>query len=163
MRHVGDMNSYFERLVAIVNNVQRVIKISRRFGINRKDSILSEISSHIGRSFVCGEGQFFSKFRLRQRMVTNSRSGILQGTAGRHLTTFSLKSTHKSTVSQEERIETEEKGSNTPSFENPQSFKIAFVSLSTSPISPSSSTSVPKGCRLVIGHRLIHATKSRFA
>lgn len=89
----------------------------------------------------------------------NLRSETDQGSAGKQLMTASLNSAMTRVKSVEHT--TAEQVDHAPSVENPQSFRIAFVSLSISPTSPNSSTSAPKGCKLVIGHRLMQAENNR--
>lgn len=137
MGNIGNMDTNFKRAVIEFVDVQCIIEVTSSIRIDSEDPALSEVLSRVNLSLRNGP------WRRRETLCD-----IIGESASdpRLVSPFAK--------------ETETKGSTHVSSVKPQSFSRALLSASRLPISPSSSTSDPKGCRDVIGHRLMHATKS---
>jgi hypothetical protein len=152
---IGDVDSYFERSVVVLDDVKSIVEVLSRLGVDSEHSVVSEVSTNFRRLLTCKINLVRILFSLED--AGDSRSGMVQGVGGRHLTTLSEKSVHGSS---DQAYEVRWEGG-VPSVEKLQSLSNALVSVSISPTGPSSSTRVPNGWREVIGHRLMHATKRR--
>lgn len=53
MSDIGDMNSDLKGPISIVDNVERIIEILCRLGIDSENTVITEVASHRGSQFLC--------------------------------------------------------------------------------------------------------------
>ena len=124
VRDVCDMNADIICPVFVDLDRQRVVDVFCGFRINRKDALAPEILANLKLALRDTKKGLSGAVAEDVRCVT-----YVQGIGGRHFSTLSVKS----------------------SVGKLQSLSNALVSTSTSPIGPSSSTSVPNGCKELMG------------
>lgn len=124
VRDVCNMNADIIRPVFVDLDRQRVVDVLCAFRIYREDALAPEILANL--ELALGD----TKRGMSGAVVEHARCmTYVQGIGGRHFNTLSVKS----------------------SVGKLQSLSNALVSTSTSPIGPSSSTSVPNGCKELMG------------